>query len=56
MDNEHPRHPEIHYHFLTFLWVLASGPLYRNQWAPFRYVLPPAQTSSCATGWGPRYL
>jgi len=22
----HPRHPEIHYHFLTFFWVLASGP------------------------------
>jgi len=22
----HSRHPEIHYHFLTFFWVLASGP------------------------------
>jgi len=24
--NGHPRHPEIHCHFLTFFWVLASGP------------------------------
>jgi len=22
----YPRHPEIHYHFLSFVWVLASEP------------------------------
>jgi len=43
--------PESHYHFLTFFWVLASGPLYADQWAPFSSALPPvAQTTSYATG------
>ena len=43
----HPRHPEILYHFITFIWVLARGPL-QLSFAP-----PLAQISSCATACGP---
>ena len=25
MDDGHLRHPDMHYHFLTFFWILASG-------------------------------
>jgi len=45
----HPRHPDIHYHFLTFFWVLARGPLSVNSGPISPQLSPLTQTSSYAT-------
>ena len=38
---EHPRRSEIHYHFLTFFRVLASGPLQLSFAPRFKPLVPP---------------